>query len=64
MASESPMIVLDLKFCSACLDGKLKTIIAIPEPGSMADTKLSTELFSVSVSYLNPQKIELRRLVC
>lgn len=50
MASESPMIVLDPKFCSACLDGMLKTIIAILEPGSMADTKLNTELFSVMIA--------------
>lgn len=50
MASESPMIVLDPKFCSAYLDGMLKTIIAILEPSSMANTKLNTELFSVMIA--------------
>ena len=46
----SPWIILDPKLRSACLDGKLKTIIAILESRPEPETKLRPDIFSVMMA--------------
>lgn len=49
MAGDSPTIILDNKLRSACLDGRLKTIIAIVE--SQSDTTMNPYIFSTMMTH-------------